>query len=419
VAIEIHGHVDEGWGRVADAFRAGFDGGGEVGAAWSVYDGDRAVVDIWAGIADPRTGRAWERDTVAIVFSTTKGAAALCLMRLAERGLVDLDAPVVDYWPEYGAHGKEGTLVRAFLDHEAGVPDVDTRLTLDEACAWDPVIRALESQRPLWNPGTRYLYHGLMSGFLIGEIVRRVTGRTIGRYFADEIAGPLGLSSWIGLPASLEPRVAPMIETDPVDPVETIDAAYASFLDSLSPEEQSTVSPQTLGEYRRLLEEPVATHTIGGSFPKLVGEDELHNTPQVHAAEFPATNLISDARSLARMYAAAIGEVDGVRLLRPETVDAIMAHRPSSTPFGLPDELARIPRLTRSPFARGFWRLSETTTPAVGPRSFGHPGAGGSLGGADPDSGLAYGYVMNRMRGDFARAIALLESATGTGPATS
>ena len=205
----VQGHVEEGWGKVADAFRANFEGSpGEVGAACCVYVDGRPVVDLWGGLADSEANRPWDKDTIVAVASTTKGATAICAHLLVQRGELDLDAPVVKYWPEFGAAGKEQIPVRWLLSHQAGLPVVDGPLTFEEACAWHPVIRALEAQKPEWQPGTEHVYHSMTFGFLVGELVRRITGKSLGTFFAEEVAAPLGLSAWIGLPEEQEGRVA-------------------------------------------------------------------------------------------------------------------------------------------------------------------------------------------------------------------
>ena len=175
--------------------------------AASTSDG-RPVVDLWGGLADREANRPWDKDTIVAVASTTKGATAICAHLLAQRGELDLDAPVVKYWPEFGAAGKEQIPVRWLLSHQAGLPVVDGPLTFEEACAWHPVIRALEAQKPEWQPGTEHVYHSMTFGFLVGELVRRITGKSLGTFFADEVAAPLGLSAWIGLPEEQEGRVA-------------------------------------------------------------------------------------------------------------------------------------------------------------------------------------------------------------------
>jgi CubicO group peptidase (beta-lactamase class C family) len=174
---------------------------------------------IWGGVADTLTGRSWTGDTIVLVMSTTKGATAICANMLVERGQLDLDAPVVTYWPEFGAAGKEHIKVRWLLTHQAGLPFVDGPLTFEEACAWEPVIHALERQPPLWEPGTAHAYHAVTYGFLVGEVVRRISGISLGQFFRREVADPLALDAWIGLPAAQDHRaarlVAPPPPTDP------------------------------------------------------------------------------------------------------------------------------------------------------------------------------------------------------------
>src|SRR6476660_5948628 len=188
-AAPVRGDVEVGGGAVADTFRANFEGNpGEVGAACCVYVGGRPVVDLWAGFADREASRPWNEDTIALVASTTKGATAICAHLLAQRGELDLDAPVVKYWPEFGAAGKEHIPVRWLLSHQAGLPTVDAKLTRAEALAWEPVIHALEVQAPFWEPGVAHGYHALTYGHLVGEVVRRIDGRSLGTFFHDEFA---------------------------------------------------------------------------------------------------------------------------------------------------------------------------------------------------------------------------------------
>ncbi len=385
----LHGYVEQGWGRVADAFRVNFEQGREIGAACAIYAGGRCVVDLWGGEADSRTGRPWEEDTVVVVRSTSKGATALCAHMLAERGEIDLDAPVAQYWPEFAAEGKEGILVRWVLSHQAGLPLVEGSLTLDEACAWDPVIRLLERQRPLWEPGTMHAYHGWTIGFLVGEIVRRVTGKTLGAFFAEEVARPLGMSSWIGLPARVEPRVAHVVFDAPAEP----ETAVARM--GLDPEDaaaalaalQATCEPDSF--QARLF-------ALAGAFPQRLTEDGRFNAPIVRAAEFPSSNMVSDARSLARMYAATITDVDGVRLVKPHTVEVMTSVQTDSTKqYGLPAGPEALVEPMSMHVALGFM-VPSRLKPLLGPRSFGHSGFGGSIGLADPDLGIGFGYVMNR-----------------------
>ena len=191
--VEINGDVAEGFGLVADAFARNFDDHGEVGAAFCLYVDGTDVVDLWGGVADPATGGKWERNTLQLHFSTTKGVAAICAAILHERGQLDYETPVAAYWPEFAAGGKEAVTVAQCMSHQAGLAAVDTPLSLDEICEKEPVLRALEVQEPLWEPGTANGYHAITYGCIVGEIVKRVDGRPISQFLAEEIAGPLGV----------------------------------------------------------------------------------------------------------------------------------------------------------------------------------------------------------------------------------
>jgi len=373
----IEGHAESGFEGVRDAFAANFDSHGEVGAAFALYVEGRKVVDIWGGFADISSGRPWRDDTLQLVFSTTKGATAVCAHVLAQRGELDVDAPVAQYWPEFAQAGKERIPVRWLLCHKAGLPVIDKTLSVEEVLAWDPVIRALEVQEPMWEPGSAHGYHALTYGWLVGEVIRRITGMSVGAFFADEVARPLGLEFWIGLPAEHEARVAPLVTLErPTDP--DMAKMYDQFL-----------GPDTLTG--RAL-------NLSGTF-----EGDVWNRRDVHAAEIPAANGVTNAPSLARMYASLVGEVDGTRILTAEQVAT--ARQPQTdgndrvlffeTRFGLGF-------MTTSPFA-----------PYGGPNNFGHAGAGGSLGFADPDRQIGFGYVMNKMHQNLSgdpRTLALIDA---------
>jgi CubicO group peptidase (beta-lactamase class C family) len=381
----IRGHVEEGWGKVADVFRANFEGNpGEVGAACCVYLEGRPVVDLWGGAADSEAVRPWGEDTVVQVASTTKGATAICAHLLAQRGELDLDAPVAQYWPEFGAAGKEHIPVRWLLSHQAGLPVVDGPLTFEEACAWDPVVRALEAQRPAWEPGTEHLYHAHTFGFLVGEVVRRVSGKSLGTFFASEVAAPLGLSAWIGLPQGEEERLARI--TYAPFAVEELTAGLI---------EATGLDADTVTAWIQALYAPGSTAArageLGGAFDPT--SDFVHDHAFL-AAEFPSANMVADARSVARMYAATVSEVDGVRLLEPASVETMTVVQTDKTRMhGLPSGLD-VPVGRSFYMSLGFWRACPPM-PMVGTRSFGHPGSGGSLGFADPDAGVGFGYTPN------------------------
>jgi CubicO group peptidase (beta-lactamase class C family) len=371
---EVHGYALAGYEPVRDAFAANFDRHREVGAACSLYRRGRRVVDLWGGLADPSTGRPWREDTLALVFSATKGVTAICVHRLAERGEIDLDAPLADVWPEFAARGKGAITPRQVLCHRAGLAAVDGELTLAQVLAWDPVVAKIAAQAPNWEPGSAHGYHARSFGWILGELVRRVTGRSLGTWLADEIAKPLGLELWIGLPQRLLPRTARIL------PPEGGSDRVAELLGSSSLSVRVMNGPSDLFRY-----------------------DEMWNRPEILAAEMPSSNGVADARSLARLYAAVIGLVDGVRLLAPATLSAACIPHSEG-----PDRVILVP----SRFGAGFG-LPPFLSPACGARAFGHAGAGGSLAFADPDAEIGFGYVMNEMRfephGD-PRATSLVEA---------
>jgi CubicO group peptidase (beta-lactamase class C family) len=382
VAPTIGGTVEPGFESVRDAFVRNFTDHGEVGAGVAVHVKGRKVVDLWGGVADPDTGRPYDASTLQLVFSTTKGAAAVCVALLAQRGEIDYDAKVADYWPEFAAAGKAEIPVRVLMSHRAGLPVIDKKLTAEEVYEWTPLVEALAEQAPIWEPGTAHGYHALTYGHLAGELVRRVSGKSVGTFFADEVAEPLGLDFWIGLPESEEPRVAPLISPAPADMPPAIAELMAQF-----------IGPDSLAG--RAL-------SLGGAF-SVEGAGNIFNTRAMHAAEIPAANGITNATSLSRMYAACVAEVDGIRLLTPETVAKVSETHTSGSDKCL---------IFESTFGLGFM-TSGSFTPMMGPGSFGHAGAGGSLGFAHPDSGVAFGYVMNQMQMNLAgdpRAAGLIDA---------
>ncbi|MEV0327950.1 serine hydrolase domain-containing protein [Micromonospora echinospora] len=363
----VSGTVAEGYEPVREAFQANFATRSEIGAAVSVYRHGREVVRLWGGIADPDTGRPWREETLQVVYSTTKSVPAACAHLLAQRGQLDLDAPVAEYWPEFAAAGKGNIPVRWLLSHQAGLPVLDRPIPLAEALTWEPVVAALAAQAPAWQPGTAHGYHGFTFGWLVGEVVRRVSGRSLGTYFADEIAEPLGLDFWIGLPAAEAHRVSRLVE-QPVAP------------------------PTPTHEVPEALRKALAAYTDPTSLvvrSTMVTDPPLDLTdPRTWAAEIPAVNGICTASSLARFYAGLIGEVDGIRILDATTLAAATREQASGT-----DRVLMVP--TRP--ALGFG-LPLPEQPWWSPTAFGFSGYGGSLGYADPASGVAFGYVMNGLR---------------------
>ncbi|TDC84210.1 class A beta-lactamase-related serine hydrolase [Micromonospora sp. KC606] len=362
IDTQIRGDVDEGFGRVADVFRDNFTHRREVGAAVAVYLRGSKVVDLHGGLADSRSGRPWTADTPAVVFSCTKGIMAICAYLLVQQGRLDLDAPVTRYWPEFGQNGKAEIPVRWLLTHQSGLPALDEPFTREEVLAWDPVIRAIEAQAPLWQPGTAHSYHAITYGWLIGEVIRRITGEMPGAYFSRTLGEPLGLRTWIGLPAAERDAVAwmlaPLGDPGPAD-------------------------------------DPVAERgiTMGGAFAFPADEDGLvsFNDPAIQAAQIPGAGAVSTAESMARLYAACVSEVDGARLLTPGSVDDAVTVRASGQQvYGHPDAGHR--------WGTGFL-VHSAPRPMLGERSFGHDGAGGHLAFGDDTHQVGFGYVVNQMGG--------------------
>jgi CubicO group peptidase (beta-lactamase class C family) len=319
------------------------------GASLAIYHDGRLAVDLWGG--------SHRQDTLQLIWSCTKGAIGVTAGHLIKAGILDVDAPVASVWPEFAQGGKGSIPIRWVLSHQAGVPTIDSAVTLDDVVAGEPLLRGLERQTPLWEPGTAHGYHAITIGTLFGEIVRRLTGRTFGQYFADEVARPLGLDFWVGLPAEQEHRVAP------------------GRVNEMS---QTAVGSPEVIDARA---DPMSLHNRVFANPSLVPEE--WNSRAVHAAEIPAANGICTARSLARMYAGTIMEVDGRRLLDDRTV--ALATRVRAQGMDVVNlELNRFGLAFGLPFPR---------LPFGGPHAFGHDGLGGGIGLADPDVSLALGFT--------------------------
>lgn len=367
----IEGTCDARFCAVVDEFERNFLERGEVGASVCVHHEGRKVVDLWGGWAKPVSMEPWTQDTVSVVFSCTKGATALCAHVLASRGALDLDAPVTEYWPEFGRHGKERATVRMMLDHSVGLPAFRTPVRAGGFHDWDYMTDLLAAEEPFWKPGTRNGYHMVSFGWTVGEIVRRVSGRSLGAFFQEEIAGPLGLDFWIGLPEKEEPRVAPMIFYLP-QPGEPLGAFTEALL----------ANPQSL--------QGLSLLNSGGYDP---------NSRAAHAAEIGGGGGITNARGLAGMYAplASGGVQNGVRL-----VDAAQLARMGQVSMATHEDATL---LIPTRFALGFMksmdnrrrRSADRDSVLLGEAAFGHVGMGGSIGFADPAEGLAFGYTMNRM----------------------
>src|SRR5215510_3967335 len=374
--MKVDGICKKGFERVAETFTKNFAEKGEVGASVCLTVGGETVVDLWGGTADQKTGAAWTKDTVTVVFSCTKGATAICAHVLASRGKLDLDAPVAALWPEFATNGKERATTRMMLDHSVGVPALRAKVKDSGPYEWDYMTGLLAAEAPFWEPGTRNGYHGFTFGWTVGEMVRRASGKSLGRFFQEEIARPLGIDFWIGLPEEVEPRVAPIMQY-----ALKSEDARTPFLRDLATNKQSIPA---------LFYPNVGAWRSGGA-----------NTRAGRAAEIGAANGITNARGLAGMYAPLANGggklVDGKTLARMGEVS--MATHDDAT--------LRIP--TR--FALGFMKSMDNRRRSMGAQifgpdidsvilssaAFGHVGAGGSLGFADPVAGMSFGYTMNRM----------------------
>ncbi|MFI1965640.1 serine hydrolase domain-containing protein [Streptomyces pathocidini] len=377
--MDVQGTVTDGFEPVRDAFVRNFALRGERGAALAVHRNGRKVVDLWAGAADADGTEPWAEDTAQVVRSATKGVAAAVPLLLHQRGQLDLDAPVGTYWPEFKAAGKERVLVRHLLAHRAGVPALDRPLTPEEAADGVSGPEAIAAQAPAWEPGEAHGYHAQTYSWLLGELVRRATGRTLGRWVAEEISGPLGLDLWIGLPRAEQGRVGRLAE---------VEAPAPPAGQGLRVRAKSTVA-DAYGDPASL-----TRRAFGAIAP---APDE--NSPAYRAAELPASNGISTARALSCFYAALIGEV--------AVEGEGGAFRPAAKPLFAPATvtLARTEEsegpdrvlVVNSRFGLGYM-LHGSSCPLLGPGSFGHPGRGGALAFADPDSATSFAYVTNGMQ---------------------
>ncbi|MGE0860102.1 MAG: serine hydrolase domain-containing protein [Gammaproteobacteria bacterium] len=366
----LEGVYDERFAAVADAFIANFSARDEVGASVALTLEGRTVLDLWGGRRG-KDGEPWQRDTVCTVYSATKGAMALCAHILADRGLLDLDAPIADYWPEFACHGKEDARVGMTLDHSVGVPHLRGEVPPGGFYDYDAMVRRVAEEPAFWAPGSRQGYHAITMAWTVGELVHRAAQRRLGRVLADEVAGPLGLEFWIGIPADIAPRVSPMIPAAP-------DAPWL----------ETRFVKAALGE--------------PGTPTQLFMRDFLlvnSNDPACHAAEIGSANGIANGRALAGMYAplANGGSINGVRLVGPDTLA-----RMGRTSMATRDDVT-----LRTPmrFSEGFMKAVDNrrvpgtvnSSLIIGDAAFGHVGAGGSVGFADPDCRMSFGYAMNRM----------------------
>lgn len=367
----VHGHCEQGFERVRDALADALAAGVEVGAALAVHVGSRVVLDLWGGHADAARTRAWECDTLVNLYSVGKAVSAVCALRLVEAGLLELDAPVARYWPDFAQAGKATLPVRYLLTHQAGLPAVARALPPAAWRDWTLMTSALAAQAPWWTPGTAHGYHVNMQGFLIGELVRRITGKSYGTYLRESLAEPAGIDFFVGLDAALEARCADVVPRPPSPEDEPLRRAL-----SVDPATLSGMNRMRFNTYRN---------------PPEVSGTGVINTHAWRAAEVPSTNGHGHARGVARLYSALAGDgtVGGVRVLAPDTIARAIEPQADG------DDVV-LQRPTR--FGLGFQLTMPERPLGPNPRAFGHFGAGGSLGFADPDARVAFGYAMNQGR---------------------
>ncbi|WP_196260912.1 serine hydrolase domain-containing protein [Pelagibacterium limicola] len=378
--VSVEGTVHSGFEPLADAFTRAFEGRPTMGAGLHVFIGGESVVDLWGGVADARIGRVWERDTPSVIFSCTKGLVSILVARLVQEGRIAYDAPVSHYWPEFAAEGKDEVTVGQALAHQAGLSAPRRDLDEDDIVNWDRMVDVLAAQAPLWPPGEGYAYHALTHGWVVGEVLRRVTGQPVGRCFSEQIAAPLGVDAWIGLPQALSGRPA-HLQVDPA-------------LSALWAEEGRKPEPNW----------PFKAMTLGSALPAdLVTEEGGFNKQRIRSAEIPGAGGIATAEALAAMWSATVVETRGVRLLGERVIaDATRTQSEGASVFGGEPPYAR--------WGYGF-QLESDARRYLGGGCFGHDGAGGQVGFADPTRQIGFGFVTNWMMGpEDRRATSIIEA---------
>ena len=370
----IHGHCDPRFEAVRQVFSENLKSGNDLGAGVAFTLHGEPVVDLWGGFLDLEHTQPWERDSLVNLYSTTKGMTAICAHQLMERGQLDVDAPVANYWPEFAAAGKASIPVRQLLCHQAGLPAIRKPLETSVLYDWEALTAALAEQEPWWEPGTRHGYHALTFGHLVGEVIRRVSGQSVGNYFRENVAEPLDADFQIGLPDKDHARTSTL---------------HGRLIGG-DPKASGSEIPEPLKAFMRDMADP--TTMTGGAFNNPRIPPDAVNSAEWRRAEIPAANGHGTAQSLARIYGALAcgGEVDGVRILDGETIERaieVQAEGPDAVLGGMPMR-----------FGLGFMLRSPIIPLSPSPRAFGHPGAGGSIGMADPDAGVGFGYTPNKMQ---------------------
>ena len=378
----ISGYCDEKFSSARELFEKNIKSGFERGAAITVEIEGEKVIDLWGGIDSEEKNTTWQEDTIVNVFSTTKGIAAICLLQLIEKGLLDLDKPVADYWPEFAQNGKENIPVRYLFCHKSGLCGVREPLQPGAFSDWELICDELAKQEPLWEPGSAHGYHAITYGHLVGELLRRIDGRTIGTYFREEIAEPLDLDFWIGLPDSEFHRVSDIYPSKP-SPLQFLFPLIAKLPRFLLP-----------GPTKFLVDFGDTSKPVGAAFnnPPISSNEGMEaNTKKWRNAEIPAANGHATARSIAKLYGVLAngGSLDDFHLLSPDTIERGRETQSDGKDLVLGGMHTR--------FGLGFMLGTENVSMGPNPNAFGHGGAGGSLGFSDPDNHISLGFVMNQM----------------------
>jgi CubicO group peptidase (beta-lactamase class C family) len=369
----IHGEVAAGFEQVEAEFKKNFTERGELGAACAVYHKGRKVVDLWGGYADEQTRSAWEKDTLVLVFSTTKGISAMTMVVAHSQGLLDLDEPVAKYWQEFGQAGKEEITVRQLLAHQAGLSAVDEPMNVQKLADLDFVAAAIAKQKPAWKPGTKHGYHGLSLGWYQNELIRRVDPqrRSLGKFFQDEIAKPLGIEFHIGLPSDISAtRLATIKGFHPLQMLLHLDKIPMGMVLSL------------------MIPNSLVKHSLMN--PKMRAPADIGNA-EYRAVEFPSANGIGQARAIACAYGVFANGGNELEI-KPQTM-AELAAPATATPWGLRDEILK----AETAYSFGFMKPTSCFLNGTSKSGFGAAGAGGSIGFADPEEQIGFSYVMNKM----------------------
>ncbi len=355
---KIEGHCEERFKSVKDAFKTNFDENLEVGASFAVTINGKHVIDLWGGYTDADKTKKWNKDTIVNVYSTTKVMTAICIHMLVDRGLLDLDAPVANYWPEFAQAGKDSLPVRYLLSHTSGLAGWDKKFRIKKLYDWNLMVELLAAQKPWWEPGTKSGYHTSTFGYLLGELIKRITKKTPGTFFREEIAIPLGADFYIGLPEEHDIRVADLIPPPPMD--------LSSY---------GVIDPKSIA--MRSLTNPIM-------------DVELTKTRTWRNAEIPAVNGHGNARSVSRITAALAcgGELDGIRLLSEKTIKHSIEEQSYSKDLVLTMPIR---------FGLGWGLQSKDFPIGPNPNVFWWGGYGGSVVVVDLDAKMSFSYVMNKM----------------------